>query len=94
MCRIIDELAVKNDIKPADANHIFKDITAVVTQKIPELKDVLEDIFEEADEKKLKDHMAKMASIIQQRQWEEQFKNCMMPSQQYNRQTEIKGELF
>lgn len=94
MCRIIDELAVKNEVKPADANHIFADITAIVTQKVPELKDVLEDIFEEADEKKLKEHIAKMASIIQQRQWQEQFKSCQMPSQQYNLRPSIKGELF
>jgi len=94
MCRIVDELAKKNHIPPADANQIFTGITAIVTQKVPELKDVLEDIFEEADETKLKDHILKMANIIQQRQWQEQFKSCMMPSQQYNLQPKVKGELF
>lgn len=94
MCRIVDELAIKNHIPTADANHIFTDITAIVAQKVPELKDVLTDIFEEADETKLKHHIAAMADRIQQRQWQEQFKSCVMPSQQYNLQPKAKGELF
>ena len=84
MCRIIDELASEKGILPAEANYIFVGITAVLVTKMPELRQVLEAIFEECDEDKLQEHIGKMAALIQEQQWKEKFKHCQTPSQAHN----------
>ena len=94
MCRIIDQLANEIDIKPAEANYIFVGITAILIQKIPVLQQVLEDIFEEEDDARLNEHMDKMARIIQQEQWNEKFKHCIMPCQKHIVKPCGGGELF
>ena len=94
MCRIIDQLANEIDIKPAEANYIFVGITAILIQKIPVLQQVLEDIFEEEDDARLNEHMDKIVRIIQQEQWNEKFKHCLIPSQKHIVRPYSGGELF
>jgi transcriptional regulator len=81
MCRIVDELAVENGVLPAAANRIFAGITAVLVKKIPELEQVLDDIFSECDDVKLKEHTSKMAAIIQEHHWKDKFRDRQMPPQ-------------
>lgn len=78
MCRIVDELASEKGILPDEANYIFVGITSVLVTKMPELRPVLEAIFEECDEDKLQEHIGKMATMIQEQQWKEKFKHHQM----------------
>jgi len=94
MCRIIDQLAIEKDIALAEANYIYVGIISAMITKVPALKQVIEDIFEDAHEDRLKEHIGKMASIIQEQQWKEKFKNCMMlPQSEISIPTEG-GSLF
>ena len=59
--------------------NIFAGIKSALIKKVPALKQVIEDVFEEVHEDRLKEHIGKMAVMIQEQQWKEKFKNCMIP---------------
>jgi len=87
MCRIIDELAGERGIKPDDANYIFTHISDHLVNKIPALKQVIEDVFsDEAEDDKLREHISKTIILLQQHCMDA-FKTWQMPHQYIIRQS-------
>jgi len=66
MCQIIEQLAGERGIRPDDANYIFNVISDHLVNRIPALKQVMEDIFAEAGDDELQVHISKMIIILQQ----------------------------
>jgi hypothetical protein len=80
MCPIIEQLAGERGIRPDDANYIFNVISNHVVNRIPALKQVMEDIFAEAGDDELRIHISKMIILLQQPGMEE-FETWQTPHQ-------------
>jgi hypothetical protein len=78
MYPIIERLASDTGITIDDANYIFTIISGDLVTKIPPLKQVIEDIFENAEPDQLKEHINKMI-ILLQRDGMEAYKTWSMP---------------
>ena len=78
MYPIIERLASERGIAPDDVNYIFSGIFDHLVSIVPELKQVIEDVFENAGEEDLKVHINKMI-ILLQRQDLDIFKTWSMP---------------
>lgn len=85
MCQLIDNIANDKGINVEDANYIYKFISGHLSSKIPALGQVIQDVFENADEGVLQEHVNKAIQLIQQQQWKEKFKDYIMPPQTYFR---------
>ena len=83
MCRLIEQFAIDKDINVEDANYIFTFISEHLSNKIPALMQVIEDVFENADVNILQEHINKAMQLIQQQQWREKFKDYKMLPQNY-----------
>ena len=96
MCQLIEQIASDKGINVDDANYIFIFISAHLLSKIPALSQVIEDVFENANEGILQEHINNAIQLIQQQQWKEKFKDCLMPPQTHNygRHQGGGGELF
>lgn len=81
MCRIIDQLASERGIKPDDADYIFTCISTHLANKIPALKEVIEDVFaDETADDKLQEDISK-AIIRLQLHTTKVFQTWLMPNQ-------------
>ena len=81
MCRIIDELADKRGIKTEDANYIFANISGYLVNKVPALKEIIDDVFsDETKEDALREHIKKLVIRLQQHNMDV-FKTWQMPQQ-------------
>jgi hypothetical protein len=80
MCRIIDQLASERGFTPDDANYIFTRISNHLVEKIPALKQVMEDVFADAPDDELQEHISKMIILLQQHGMKA-FKTWQMPHQ-------------
>jgi hypothetical protein len=78
MCRIIDRLANEKGFIPEDANFVFTFVTERLINKVPALKQIIKNVFEELEDDKLKEDISKLA-MTQQQQHAERFKNWRMP---------------
>ena len=86
MCQIIDQLAIERGVEPNDANYIFRCISAHLVNKIPALKEVIEDVFaDETDDDKLQEDISK-AVILLQLHTMKAFQTWHMPNQSIIRQ--------
>jgi len=95
MCQLIEKIANEKGINVEDANYIFTIISAHLLSKIPALNQVIEDVFENADESILKEHVSKAIQLIQQQLWKEKFKDCHgLPQTYINHPGYSGGELF
>lgn len=94
MCQLIEQLASDKGISVDDANYIFIFISGHLLSKIPALSQVFEDVFENAEADKLQEHINKAIRLIQQQQWEDKFKDCIMPPQAHSHHQIGGGELF
>ena len=81
MCQLIEKLANDKGINVDDANYIYTFISGYLVNKIPALSQLIEDIFENAEADKLKEHISKAIELMQRQQWKEKFKDYMMPPQ-------------
>lgn len=81
MCQLIEKLAHDKGINVDDANYIYTFISGYLVNKIPALSQIIEDIFENAEADKLKEHISKAIELMQRQQWKEKFKDYMMPPQ-------------
>ena len=81
MCKLIEKLANDKGINVDDANYIYTFISGYLVSKIPALSQLIEDIFENAEADKLKEHISKAIELMQRQQWKEKFKDYMMPPQ-------------
>jgi hypothetical protein len=94
MCRLIDEVAKEKGINPEDANCIFTFVSAHLLSKVPELNQVFNDVFENADAAQLQQHLHHAIDLMQQHQWDEKFKDCIIPPQSHVSLHCGGGELF
>ena len=78
MYQIIEQLASDTGVTIDDATYIFTVISEQMISKIPELKQVIDDIFTNADADKLKEHVSKMIVLLQQ-QYINKFKAWSTP---------------
>jgi hypothetical protein len=78
MYPIIERLVSDTGITVDDANYIFTAISGDLITKIPPLKQVIEDVFANAEPDKLKEHINKMIVLLQQ-QGMEAYKTWSMP---------------
>ena len=85
MCRIIDQLVSERGFTPDDANYIFTVISDHLIEKIPALKQVMEDVFADVPDDKLQEHISKMIVLLQQHGMKA-FKTWQMPHQSIIRQ--------
>ena len=81
MYQIVEQLANDTGISTDDANYFFSIIAGHLVDKIPALKQVVEDVFENADPEKLKEHLNKLAVLLQQ-EGMDKFKTWQMPRQE------------
>lgn len=82
MYQIIEQLAADTGITIDDADYIFTAISGYMINKIPELKQIIEDIFTNADADQLKGHITKMITLLQEENME-QFKTWSTPLHTY-----------
>ena len=80
MQQIIEQLANDTGIACDEANYIFIAITSHLVYKIPALQQVIEDVFANVDPEKLREHINKLA-ILLQKQGMDKFKTWQMPQQ-------------
>ena len=81
MYQIVEQLADETGISPDDADYIFSAIAGRLVGKIPALKQVIEDVFANADTEKLKEHLNKLVVLLQQ-EGMDKFKSWQMPRQE------------
>lgn len=81
MCQLIEQLASDSSINVNDANYIFTFISGYLVKKVPVLKQIIEDVFSEAADDKLNDHINKMMLLLQEQQCREKFRTWQMPVQ-------------
>jgi hypothetical protein len=81
MLKSIDELANELDISVDNANCVFIAISGLLVAKVPPLKMIIEDVFENADDNTIKEDINKLIVMLQEQQSKEQFANWMISEQ-------------
>ena len=81
MQQIIEQLASESGISIDKANNIFIAISNRIVNKIPALQQVIEDVFENVEAAKLKEHINKLIVKLQDQQCKETFGNWILPQQ-------------
>lgn len=94
MHQLIDQFATKNNISTKDAERIFSFIEECLIKKIPQLKRLIEDIFDNAGDQFLKQHLEEAIREIERQLWKEKFKDYQLPSPPHHAHHEDGGLLF
>ncbi len=94
MCQVIEKAASDAGISIEGANALFVVFIGQVIGKVPELSQLIDDVFAETEEELLRQHVNRAASLIQQHA-ADSYKAWNLPIEQVRkfRQTG-KGELF
>jgi hypothetical protein len=85
MYQIVQQLASEKGVKPDDANYVFTVISELLVGRIPALKQVLEDVFANAEDDKLSERISKMIIHLEQH-GKKEFETWQMPLQSIIRQ--------
>lgn len=95
MQQLIEQIAGDNGISLEDAGTLFTAFTSVLIGKIPQLKQVIEDVFTNVDADLLQEHIDKAISLLQQQE-ANKYKSWLPLPQQHggNKYTGGNGELF
>jgi transcriptional regulator len=100
MLRSIDQLASELNISVENAHCFFIAIAGLLVAKVPPLKMIIEDVFENADDHTIKEHINKLIAMLQEHQGKKQFADWIITEQyetkyHYNRWNSDAGpELF
>ena len=94
MHQLIDQFATKNGISTKDAERIFSFIEECLVKKIPQLKRLIEDIFENAGDQSLKEHLEEAIREIERQLWKEKFKDYQVPLPSHHTHPKDGGLLF
>jgi hypothetical protein len=81
MQQILEQLACDNGISIEDAANLFTAFTGVITDKLPQLKQLIDDVFENADADILEQHINRAVDLFQQREMEK-YKSWIIPQYQ------------
>ena len=94
MQQLIKHIANDRGINAADAASLFAAFTAILTTKIPQLTQVINEAFTNADADLLQDHFNKAMALFQQQQTEK-YRSWLTPPSHYgNTKYAGGGELF
>lgn len=93
MNSMIEQIAKDKDLAIGDVKDIFEEFSMQLSSRIPELKQVIEDVVTNEEPGKLKEHINKMIVQLQQRPRAE-FKTWSMPEQNYIIRWSGNGALF
>ena len=80
MCRIIEQVSNDMGIAVEDATRIFSLFSGFLVSKIPELRQVVNDVFEDVEADILSLHIKKLLSLLE-KQSMDSFKTWTMPEQ-------------
>ena len=94
MQQIIEQLANDAGIAIDEANYIFIAITSQLVAKIPALQQVIEDVFQNVDADKLKEHINKLILLLQEQQSKETFGAWIIPKRNEIKHQEGNHPLF
>jgi hypothetical protein len=94
MHQLINQFATKNGISTKDAESIFSFIEECLIKKIPQLQRLIEDIFENAGDQRLKEHLEEAIREIERQLWNEKFKDYQVPSRSHHTHQDDGGLLF
>jgi uncharacterized protein YbcC (UPF0753/DUF2309 family) len=81
MLQVIEQLAHKTGIPIEDTDFFFTAISSELVSKIPALQQVIQDIFENAESEKLKEHINEMIILLLEQQFMEKFGEWKIPHQ-------------
>ena len=93
MNSMIEQIAKDKDLAIGDVKDIFEKFSMQLSGRIPELKQVIEDVVTNEEADKLKEHINKMVILLQQRLRSE-FKTWSMPEQNFFIRWSGNGALF
>ena len=65
MCQIIEQVSSDMGIAVEDATRIFSLFSAFLVSKIPELRQVVNDVFEDVEADILSQHIKKLVSLLE-----------------------------
>jgi len=94
MQQLIEQLAIESGITVDEVNYIFIAISGLLVSKIPPLQQVIEDVFENAEEEKLKEHIGKLIVKLEEQQCKEKFGKWMLPQWNDTTHREQSNKLF
>jgi len=93
MNSMIEQIAKDKDLAIGDVKDIFEKFSMQLSGRIPELKQVIEDVVTNEEPDKLKEHINKMIIQLQQRHRAD-FNTWSMPEQNYIIRRSGSGALF
>ncbi len=94
MCQLIEKAASDAGISIEGANTVFTVFTSHLIGKVPELSQLINDVFADIDAELLQEHISRAASLIQQHE-ADKYKSWHIPPQQFSiTRSSGKGELF
>jgi len=80
MCQIIEQVSSDMGIAVEDATRIFSLFSAFLVSKIPELRQVVNDVFDDVEADILSQHIKKLVSLLE-KQSMGNFNTWTMPEQ-------------
>ena len=94
MYQLIEQLSTDTGVSIEDTNNMLLLFCGAIVKKIPQLQQVIDDVFINADEELLHDHINRLSVLIQQQE-SEKHKLRSFPGQEYYRIKRSRGgELF
>ena len=81
MQQALEQLAYDNGISIKEAGNLFDTFTSVITDKLQQLKQLIDDVFENTDADILKQHINMSVDLFQQREMEK-YKSWIIPQYQ------------
>jgi hypothetical protein len=82
MNSIAQQIANDKNLTINDVDDILKGFSKLLANRIPELKQVIEDVIADEDSGKLKEHINRMVILLEDKN-AEVFKTWTMPEQNY-----------
>lgn len=93
MNRIVEQIALDKDLAIGDVNDLLQHFSTLLANRIPELKQVIDDVFADEESDKLNEHINNMVILLQQ-QYRTDFTTWSMPEQNYVFRRSGNGPLF
>ena len=93
MNNVNEKIAYDKNLAIGKVNDILEVFSKLLANKIPGLKQVIEDVVADEKSDRLKEHINKMIFLLQQR-YETKFTTWSMPEQNYISRRSGNGTLF
>lgn len=96
MHQVIEQLANDTGLSIADTNRIFTEFSVIIVKKIPQLGQVINDVFTNADEELLQEHIKRLSALIQQQESDKHklLQSTLQESSRIRLRYSEGGELF